>query len=98
MPYIQTKKVPTTLNFHPNYDGNLVEVCLGTYITSLKDKEEYYVSIHGRDDTSLQTRALSFKKAKALYDRIKRVTMKEAELFRGSSQNNGFPSNNLTQP
>jgi hypothetical protein len=88
MPRIKTKTVKTTLNFHPNLPDNTVEVGLGFW----SDTKEFYVSIWGADDTCLQSEALTYAQADELYNSIEKVTMKEANLFKGSKENNGFPS------
>jgi hypothetical protein len=87
MTSLKYKTVPTSLDFHPNLPGNEVLVIIGRW-----ELEEYYVSIRGDDDIMLQTNALTFEKAAELYNSIQNVTMKEAMYFKGSSENNGFPS------
>lgn len=84
----KTKIVKTDLDFHPNLEGDHVCVNLGQWTNS----NEFYVSIWGGDDTSLQTDSLTFEQADELFKSIQKVTIKEANLFKGSINNNGFPS------
>jgi len=83
-----TKYVKTDRNFHGNFENNTVLVALGRY----KEYKEYYVSIWGTDDCSLQTDSITYEEAKKLYDSIEFVGVKETELFRNSTNNNGWPS------
>lgn len=87
MPRLKEKLVPTTLNFAPNFPGNMVEVALGCWL-----EDGYYVVVCGEDDCSLQTETLTFSEAQELYDKLDSITWESIKPFKGSINNNGFPS------
>ena len=94
MTTIKSKLVPSIYNFYPNYANNMVEVILGNWIF---DKyTTYYICIRGLDDIAVISEDLSYEEAENLFNSMNKIGDKEIELFRGSEDNNGWPSKMTT--
>ena len=83
------KKVRTSLDFYPNFDGDLVEVSLsGPGVVP----KYFVVSVHGQDDTTIGRCFEDFDTALEVYNSITCVESdKDIEMLNDPGICNGWP-------